>query len=529
MAKRYALDDLSSLDKKIDARAHDLFKEKKGHAGLQVTRVFRRKSSKGVGEKNCFVKNLDVCDSSQVEGMRENNQDDMQLYTIRQDRSWTTLNISRDLFQCFTAAHGIMAPFWKHVFTFGRKSEENEFQFPQFCRRRRTDSGVKVHEYAYMLRRVELNGRAHTEDDNPWSIRQTAVYHRLSAPKTQSLKSTFLLIAPSENVEDQFGRCLSQSNAEDGMALSPWNVHRILVADSLRGWMDYMAYLEKGLKEQSDHIVLASVGDDKVNLSPLTDFVINFDNRQQLKIIEDQVLDLQVILPGMLDAVEQLLREFSSFQTEEDGELNAIVGEFEEYVREVKMLVERSKALNDMARSTARLLSDLLSYEEAVSLKKLSIETQIESKSMCHLAEKSTKDAAAVKILTVITLIYLPTTIVANFFSTQFVQTTDGHMNVAPNVWLLAAIAVPLTLLTILLWWTWVHFTEVKPMFNPLQPGTVTLQRQHSFRSMVSSKKSRQKQGDLEMGMSFQVPPMLPVRGSPTSTWNSQASTVKIG
>jgi hypothetical protein len=72
----------------------------------------------------------------------------------------------------------------------------------------------------------------------------------------------------------------------------------------------------------------------------------------------------------------------------------------------------------------------LLTYEEAVALKDLAAETQIESRSMCHLTvdclyqkhyapiltvfqERSTEDAAAVKILTVITLVYLPTTIVA--------------------------------------------------------------------------------------------------------------------
>ncbi len=161
--------------------------------------------------------------------------------------------------------------------------------------------------------------------------------------------------------------------------------------------------------------------------------------------------------------------------------------------------------------------------------------------------EKSTKDAAAVKILTVITLVYLPTTIVAvnnpfnfhltsqltsqNFFSTQFVQTQDdGHMRVATNVWLLAAIAIPLTLLTIGLWWTWVHFTEVKPAPDPLQPGVVTLQRQHSFRSIVSSKK-KHKQHDLEKGLAYAQSPTFPppFRHSPTTTWSSQATTVKLG
>ncbi|CZR67923.1 uncharacterized protein PAC_17822 [Phialocephala subalpina] len=570
MAPTYHLDDLRSLEKKINEKAHDLFKEKPGRAGLQVTRIFKQKTGNRdirESERTVFIKDLDVCDVSAVKALQHDNQDDTQIYTIRQDRSWTTLNISRDLFEGFVNTHNVMPPFWKHMFTFGRKIQENEFQFPHFARRstsswqwlkegsneQRGEAGHQT-EYAYMLRRVEINGRARSEDDNPWSIRQTAVYSKFSnsarpfiakddqaqalQPRVyEQAKCTFLLVAPSENAEAQFAQCLSQSTGCNGTPLTPWNIHRILVADSLSGWMDYMAYLEKRLKEQSDHVVLATVGDDKVNLSPLTDFIINFDDRQQLKIIEDQVLDLQVILPGILDAVTQLQKEFSGFashslcfEEKEREELYEIAQEFKEYVREAGMLIDRSKALNDMAISTARLLSDLLSYEEAVSLKKLSYETQMESKSMGHLAEKSTKDAAAVKILTVITLIYLPFAIVSSFFSTQFVTIKeDGHLHLATNVWLLAVIAIPLTAITIGSWWTWVYLTEVKPTQDPLQPGIVTLQRQHSFKSIMSSKK-KHKPNDLESGLGLARSPMFPPAfhaGSPTSTWSSQATTVK--
>src|SRR5215470_9651291 len=91
------------------------------------------------------------------------------------------------------------------------------------------------------------------------------------------------------------------------------------------------------------------------------------------------------------------------------------------------------------------------------------------------IQERSAKDAAAVKVLTVIGLIYLPTTIVAvgcyllsqlstqakgpkNFFSTQFVSTdSSGDMRISRKVWLLAAIAIPLTVATFVTWGIWVH------------------------------------------------------------------------
>ena len=98
---------------------------------------------------------------------------------------------------------------------------------------------------------------------------------------------------------------------------------------------------------------------------------------------------------------------------------------------------------------------------------------------MRKLTEKSTKDAAAVKVLTMITLIYLPATVVSvcqsahqlpirvliflqNFFSTDFVgqvQEAGGSTKVIvlANAWLFAAISIPLTLTTIVVWWLWVR------------------------------------------------------------------------
>ena len=81
--------------------------------------------------------------------------------------------------------------------------------------------------------------------------------------------------------------------------------------------------------------------------------------------------------------------------------MEAILGELNEYAKEVTMLIERAKNLKDKAKSTAQLvrlnfpcwywdlanspeLSDLLSYEENVALKELATETQVESRSMCQ-------------------------------------------------------------------------------------------------------------------------------------------------
>jgi hypothetical protein len=179
--------------------------------------------------------------------------------------------------------YNILPRFLKCILTFGRKNEENEFEFPGFAARqsrefhssgscREESRGMFYHskhtakfsivnrysgsaEAAYMLRRVEQHGRTLVEGQSPWSIRQTAVYHRYryvtDAPKEfqPRPRSMFVLVAASPNVEMQLSQCLNP-DALGFFEATPCSVQRLLVADSLKGWMDYMAWLECQLKEQ---------------------------------------------------------------------------------------------------------------------------------------------------------------------------------------------------------------------------------------------------------------------------------------
>ncbi|KAH7323474.1 hypothetical protein BKA65DRAFT_555156 [Rhexocercosporidium sp. MPI-PUGE-AT-0058] len=494
---------LSRLQKRIDEKSYDLFKKRVGQAPLRVVRICKRSVQDESGEEHeetTVFTDEDVVDISQLAKLRQSLNDPIQIFFIDQQRSWTTLDISREVFENFMNTYEVFPSFWKCVLTFGRKSEENEFEFPGFSARRSRDRrspGNVTSEMAYVLRRAELNGRSGAEGESPWSIRQTAVYHRLSDTTLGSKclsRSVFLLVAASQNVKWQFGKSLDRPTSGQGSQLSGWNAHRILIADSLSGWADYMAYLGHKLKEQTDRAILATVGQATEPVASSLEFKIKFDDRQELKLVEDQVLDLQVIFPGLVDVVsgvkescERFLSASSSrLPQDEKLEAEEIIYEMEEYCKEAKILTERAKILTARAVSSARMVSDFLNYEGSTALKNLALESQAENRVMSALAEKSTKDAAAVKTLTVITLIYLPTSIVANFFSTEFVQTDDqGHMAVTSNVWILAATSIPLTLITVFIWWGWVHL--VKSNWN--SPLRRTLgdahQQQLKFRSNV--------------------------------------------
>lgn len=95
---------------------------------------------------------------------------------------------------------------------------------------------------------------------------------------------------------------------------------------------------------------------------------------------------------------------------------------------------------------------------------------------MKEIAEKNSRDSSSMRVLTIITMVYLPCTIVSNFYSTQFVKQVDleggaTRLGYAQNTWLFFAISFPLTALTFLVWFSWIHAMDTRRMLtNWLSP-----------------------------------------------------------
>lgn len=54
----------------------------------------------------------------------------LQIGFIRQQRSWTTLDISCEVFEEYIRSNQISDSIWRVAFSFGIKSTENEFEHP---------------------------------------------------------------------------------------------------------------------------------------------------------------------------------------------------------------------------------------------------------------------------------------------------------------------------------------------------------------------------------------------------------------
>jgi hypothetical protein len=86
------------------------------------------------------------------------------------------------------------------------------------------------------------------------------------------------------------------------------------------------------------------------------------------------------------------------------------------------------------------------------------------SHSSRRIAEATLSDAKSMKTIAVLTMVFLPGTAVASFFSmTMFNWNSSGDSNLASKwLWVYFVVTVPLTALVLAAWWAWGHRKDRK-------------------------------------------------------------------
>jgi hypothetical protein len=110
-----------------------------------------------------------------------------------------------------------------------------------------------VKDIFYQLRYAERNGRKHGD---PWSLRQTGVFHRYSMPAEGVGQNFCLLLHPMQNSKAQ--KRISMA-AQTGMTtrtigLDPVRLHVLIMSSYVNNWCWYLRYNTKNYLELVSHI-----------------------------------------------------------------------------------------------------------------------------------------------------------------------------------------------------------------------------------------------------------------------------------
>jgi hypothetical protein len=274
--------------------------------------------------------------------------------------------------------------------SFGYKNKEYDFA-PPTCRFRLSKIGtgfdIKQYECAYGLRYVADNGNV--DGKERWSIRQYAVYQRYDPSRSQNIW-IFIGIPKGSSLERHItAYAMRQETSHPAHAFL---LHLTMVEASLVEWRWYLNDITQRVQDQSDRITLADVAKDKVDGTP--DFKIDFRDRQRLKTLEDSILNLHVMLESTMGTISSLSKHLSSVLSHGEKEESALLfNGFNEALDESKLYLAKARVLDKRVHGASSLLSGLLDYENAYSLRLLAEEARQDNMAMRHLTEKATKDS----------------------------------------------------------------------------------------------------------------------------------------
>jgi hypothetical protein len=383
--------------------------------------------------------------------------------SIQKRNSYAELSISSTFFGQISEEIHIPWEFRDFLLYFGRRSHEVEIAAPPLvieAKKYASPNSLLAQSIAGIVRFVEDNGRA--SDSSPsvaWSIRQTAFsFSHLEA----TCQHVWLFISLSPKVEIGLGQLWA---CNDHDASYPFSTLHILYEYAARSWRAYTVALTQEI-EQHESVLLGTSPDDTGPVS-----LPGAEDRQALLILERKLsvarLAVQATKADVEFVVEQLGSSPANSSTRDLGNHQRLLYKFAMSARVLDMNLLRFDELQHRLRNLTSLLSDFLNLHGSFALQVLSQESKRENEAMrelneemAKLAKKNAEESVTITVLAILTTIYLPFTVVSNFFSTSFVGTGAGgdKIFVTRDCWILFVISLPLTLLTIYIWRAWSNF-----------------------------------------------------------------------
>ncbi|EWC46539.1 hypothetical protein DRE_04262 [Drechslerella stenobrocha 248] len=377
-------------------------------------------------------------------------------YMISPKRSWAQLKATANTFRRILAFHEVFPPFFKVVHSYGSRTEDDNETYDAFSQITSVES--QDYEICYNLRYFELNGRV---PENPWSLRQTGVYHKYNAAIG---KSVWIFLRPSERMIKLLENTLRYDSANSSIDTRAVLIyHALFISAALHSWKSYISFLESKLKKAEEISRFSNADQSNRN-----DYALDFSTCQELETLRYKLLKVLALLESTENIINGVALHHEKLQCTTETEQNhneRLTTAIDGYISEITYHRNRVSALLQRCTSTAKLLSSILAHRNA----KLVLEATEASRRTLEAMEKlangqeqenkiSQGHAITGKALTLMATLYLPISLIASIFSSNLIETqTDSdddssvagsYFVIAPDFWKFIVVVIPLTLAT---------------------------------------------------------------------------------
>ncbi|KAL0631044.1 hypothetical protein Q9L58_010100, partial [Maublancomyces gigas] len=400
---------------RIDLRSKDLFDEI-SESSLEVL----ESGGQGGGLSVKTFENEGLLDDHLKEKEISRNR----YYAVYQEHSWGKMSIHREMFMKLLSQFQVFSYFLDVVYSFCEKVRPKNEGYNAFSDSISSDkssgSGYGEEkstpsipskliietlspESCYILRYVEQHQRPGR--GNPWSVRQTGVYHKFEIP-TQN--NTWIFLQPCT----RFIERLEQLNGMD----CNFSVHLLLLSSSVGSWREYIDWLEEKFTELSGVAISSRLGNHQGPARE--DFPLDFSDIQRAEDLRIKLLHLSFTLDLGTEAIADMKRGAEKLQAIPEAaslkdELSQYTASLSRFSSTMLSHKRRAELLLRYLEGTSLLLQNILDERRSEAVFRIAEITGKQSTTMLDLSMKSTWDARSMRTITVVALVYLPPTFVA--------------------------------------------------------------------------------------------------------------------
>lgn len=317
------------------------------------------------------------------------------------------LDITHELLVDLFEAYNIHRDFADVVASFGQE--------PNLAERSSNNSTINIKEtgdcnISYQIRYVDNN---HRGGQDPWSLRHSGVFHHHTAHGTTD---TVVLLHPVR--EPLIGNAIAALK-EDAVGRSevcenPFLLHAWMFAQYFANWRWYLRYVgERFAKENSMAMV-----EQPEDTNPQS----SFRRVQVLRNTMDLVLSTRACCSGNLDLIQRLSR-CSQPAIQRLQILEAFECRMKGYIESADVLKGRVQNLIDLVSVTIGSFHDsvfntnqigyTLTLHNQMEAAKIDNELRSLTEQLKNLTEDTVDDSATVKIITLVSAVYLPGSFIA--------------------------------------------------------------------------------------------------------------------
>ncbi|OAP62702.1 hypothetical protein AYL99_01929 [Fonsecaea erecta] len=352
---------------------------------------------------------------------------------IKGKHSRAHLNITRQLMCQIFSYHQVMPVYLDFIFVFGAQNEPRDRRFSGFRQQSFLSDpprglaipslgrSGRLYQLCYNLKTIALKSEDPKDISlGEWSIQPAAIHHQFDIVYGTTL---WIVTKGSDDLLDRYKSLTGKEGRPENKAFntlqesfrSSLAPHLLFCHWSTVNWRWHILWLESVVEKETSMAVLGLRGVRRAQYN------YTLGNLQNVQGREDQINEAIMVLEANVDVMQSLCKFYESLMTKKeipqtlkdecDADIATFIAQINDMISNLKLQIVRANLLVKITKDRKELITQLLQSQATERMEELNLNMEGE--------------AIVMRIITIVTLVYLPATFVSTFFGTDIVKYQD--------------------------------------------------------------------------------------------------------